>query len=572
MSAARAFLPEPLASGGRAWGFSLNLYSLRSQRNWGIGDFSDLRSFLRIAASLGASYVGINPLHALAPLEPSGASPYGPTSRFFLNPLYIDIEAVPEYARIAGRRSARQRVARREALAALRAVPLIDYPAVAAQKQAALRELYHAFIKCGDERRAQFDVFAAREGLRLERFAQYEALDEFLTGDAAAHGWFAWPQQYRDPASPAVERFAREERKRIDFYRYAQFVADEQLSAVQTEGSALGVRLYRDLAVGVEASGPDVWSDRSAYVLAETIGAPPDALGPNGQNWGLPPPDPLTIAENGAERFAQLLRANMRHAGALRLDHVMSLTRLFRIPLGRTARDGSYVEYPLEALLAAVERESVRARCAVIGEDLGNVPDGFRERMEETQILSYRLLPFERESDGRFKAPDSYPRLALATAGTHDLPTLAGWALGRDIEVRREAGLLSADAANEALAERREDVELLLEALVTHATFSPEDGRAALAAVERGEPDVSAFAPLVIATYRYLARTPACLAFVQLDDAVVSFDQANLPGTVLEYPNWRRKMTIEVEALATHPTVGAIAAELRAERPLGHTK
>jgi len=571
VSAGQAFLPEALANGARAWGFSLNLYSLRSERNWGIGDLSDLRSFVRNAASLGASYVGINPLHALWLLEPRAASPYAPASRFFLNPLYIDIEAVPEFARAAGRRSSRERTERRDVLAALRLAPLIDYPSVSAQKQSALRELYRAFRKCDGERRASFDAFVVREGTRLERFAEFEALDEFLTGTSSTHGWFAWPQGYRDPQSPAVARFKRDEGERIDFYRYVQFVADEQLAAAASEGAKLGVRLYCDLAVGVDAGGADVWSDPAAYVLDETIGAPPDALGPDGQNWGLPPPDPRAFAENDAERFAELLRANMRYAGALRLDHVMSLRRLFRIEAGHSASEGRYVEYPQETLLATVERESERARCLVVGEDLGNVPDGFRERMEAAQVLSYRLLPFERDFDGRFKPPASYPRLAVATAGTHDLPTLAGWSLGRDIEARRAADLLPEATALAAQAGRRRDVEVLLEALTTHGAISLDEARAIFVAVERGEPHPQAFAPLTIATYRYLARTPACLVFVQLDDAVVSFDQVNLPGTVLEYPNWRRKMAIEVDALAAHPTVRAIAAELRAERTQAHT-
>jgi len=571
VSAGRAFLPEALANGARAWGFSLNLYSLRSERNWGIGDLSDLRGFVRIAASLGASYVGINPLHALALLEPRAASPYSPTSRFFLNPLYIDIEAVPEFARVAGRRSSRERTERRDALAALRVAPFIDYPRVSLQKQTALRELYRAFRKCDAPRRADFEAFVEREGPRLERFAQFEALDEFLTGTATRHGWFAWPDEYHDPNGFAVARFVQTEGERIDFYRYVQFVADEQLSGAASEGETLGVRLYCDLAVGVDAGGADVWSERGAYVLDETIGAPPDALGPEGQNWGLPPPDPQAFAEHEGERFAELLRANMRHAGALRLDHVMSLRRLFRIAAGQSASEGHYVEYPQETLLAAVERESERARCLVVGEDLGNVPDGFRERMEAAQVLSYRLLPFEREFDGRFKPPASYPRLAVASAGTHDLPTLAGWSLGRDIEARRAADLLPEATALDAQAGRRRDVALLLEALAEHGALSPDEARAVFAAVQRGEPDARAFAPLTIATYRYLAQTPACLVFVQLDDAVVSFDQVNLPGTVLEYPNWRRKMAFEVEALAAHPTLGAIAAELRAERTQAHT-
>ncbi len=561
-----AYLP-PALERGRAWGFGLNLYALRSQRNWGVGDFTDLRDFVRFAAAAGAGLVGVNPLHALHYVEPEAASPYAPTSRYFRNPMYVDIEAVPEFTAQTPRAAAlRERVASPSfaaTLAALRDAPEVAYARVARAKWSALDELYAIFREARKERRASFRAFVERGGERLERFAIYEALTERFARDGGrVRGWQTWPEEFRDARAPAVRLWAAKARRRVDYFKYLQWLADEQLAAVAAEARALAVGLYLDVAVGVDVNSADVWSDPSAYVLDATAGAPPDPLGPEGQNWGLPPLAPEAMLRDGGAAFAELLAANMRHAGALRLDHAMALVRLFWIPRGKTPAEGAYVAYPFDRLLAIARAESARARCAIVGEDLGNVPNGFRDRMECERILSYRVLLFERDDDGSFKAPGAYPQLALATATTHDLPTLPGWALGRDIEARRRIGLTSQANACSALATRRVEVSRLLDAFRTHGTLDGEAFERLHRTIDARSDDAGAYATLVRAAYGFLAQTPARVVLLQLDDAALEFDQVNLPGTYNEYPNWRRKNRLGIAEIAHGDLVAALSEDL----------
>lgn len=558
----------PSLEAGRAWGFTVNLYALRSQRNWGIGDFGDLRAFVRYAAGLGADVVGINPLHALPYCDPESASPYAPTSRYFLNPLYIDVAHTADYcADVPAAAALRARVASAplaDTLAALRAVPQIAYARVARLKWSALETCYEILRTTQGSRRHAFRAFSERGGARLERFALYQALSErFARERDAAHGWTQWPHAFGDPEGASVRDFAAKARRRIDYFKYLQWLASEQLAQAAADAAALGVGLYLDVAVGVAVDSADVWSDRRSYILDETIGAPPDALGPDGQNWGLAPPDPNAMLHDGGAAFAQMLAANMTYARALRLDHAMALLRLFRIPRGKTAADGFYVAYPWEELLAIATRESERARCLIVGEDLGTVPDGFRERMERARVFSYRLLLFEREADGCFKTPGAYPALALATATTHDLPTLPGWALGCDLDARESIGAMPADHGRRARRQRQREVAQLLQALRERGALD----QAAFQTLERSlaarSRDGSLYAPLVRAAYRYLAATPARLVLVQLDDALGELAQMNLPGTHAEYPNWRRKNALDLAAIMADPDLTALAGDVR---------
>ncbi len=563
---ATAYLPPALAT-GRVWGFGLNLYALRSERNWGIGDFTDLRDFVRFAARAGAGVVGVNPLHALHYVEPEAASPYSPTSRYFRNPIYLDVEAVPEFAADEPKAAAlRERVASpayAAMLAGLRDAPNVAYARVARAKWSALDELYAVFRERRGERFERFAAFVEAGGERLERFAIHEALTErFARDDGRIRGWLTWTQEFRDPDGESVRTWAAKTRRRVDYFKYLQWLADEQLAGVAAEARALDIGLYLDVAVGVDINSADVWSDQGAYVLDATVGAPPDPLGPYGQNWGLPPLAPEAMLRDGGSAFGELLATNMRHAGALRLDHAMALLRLFLIPRGSTPADGAYVAYPFDDLLAIARAQSLRARCTIVGEDLGNVPDGFRDRMERERILSYRLLLFEREGDGRFKAPDAYPELALATGTTHDVPTLLGWALGRDVETRRRIGFASPEAADAALAERRVELSHLLEALRAHGTLDGADFERVHRAADARDAESDAFATLVRAAYRYLAQTPARMVLVQLDDAALEIDQVNLPGTFTEYPNWRRKSRLGLAEIARDDRIAALSADV----------
>ncbi len=566
-SAAQAHLP-PLLENGRAWGFAMNLYALRSPHNWGIGDFGDLRAFVRWSASVGADTVGVNPLHALHYVEPEAASPYSPTSRYHLNPLYIDVEAVAEYRSAAPAAVAlRERVASEpfvRTLAELRATTHVAYARVARAKWSALGALYEAFRQLRGEREAAFRAFVAERGERLERFAVHEALTErFATDEGRVRGWLTWPGEYRDASSAAVAAWAAKTRRRVDYFKYLQWLADEQLAAAAEAARDLAIGLYLDVAVGCDVNSADVWSRPDAYVLEETIGAPPDPLGPLGQNWGLPPLDPAGMLRDDGAAFAELLDANMLHAGALRLDHVMALYRQFHIPRGKSPAEGVYVAYPFDELIAIARARSEQRQCLIVGEDLGNVPDGFRDRMARERIFSYRLLLFEREPDGTFRAPATYPALALATGTTHDVPTLIGWVLGRDIEVREAIGSLPGTFARQARDQRRGDASRLLDALAGEDELDSADFAALHRALDEHSERPADYDLLIRGAYRYLAKSPARLVLVQLDDACGEVDQINLPGTFTEYPNWRRKNTLDLEGIARGELVAAVARDVR---------
>jgi 4-alpha-glucanotransferase len=567
MRPAHAYLPEALER-GRAWGFGLNLYALRSHRNWGIGDFTDLREFVRFSARRGADIVGVNPLHALHYVEPEAASPYSPTSRYFLNPLYIDVEEVPEYGDPSPKAQAlRERITSEpfaQMLETLRAAKNVAYARIARAKFSALAELYAIFRERRGPRRAAFTAYVAQRGERLEQFALHEALTErFAREDGRLRGWLTWPADYREPSAEAVRAFATTSRRRIDYFKFLQWIADAQLAGAAEAAHGMTIGLYLDVAVGVDLNSADVWSDQSGYILNETVGAPPDPLGPHGQNWGLPPPRPEHLLAEGGAAFAELLGANMAHAGALRLDHAMALLRLYRIPHGKDAREGSYVAYPFEELLAIAAAESVRANCLIVGEDLGTVPDGFRERMAREAILSYRLLLFERDETGAFNAPGTYPELALATATTHDLPTLSGWSLGRDLDTRARLGLLDENETARAHAARRNDVSRLLDALREHGALDDAGFAALHRTIDARAGDADAYDLLTRAAYRYLADSPARLVLVQLDDATGEFEQVNVPGTFIEYPNWRRKSALDLDTIANDARIAALAQDVR---------
>ncbi len=567
---ARAYTPPGLTD-ARVWGFSFQLYSLRSRRNWGIGDFTDLRTFVGIAADAGADIVGLNPLHALHATDPEAASPYAPTSRRFLEPRYVDLEAIPEFAACAAARELVASSTFQEELARLRAAEHVDHSGVARVKDAVFALVAQTFFAehdgTGSARDRAFRSWVDAGGRALHRFAIYEALTaHFAEDEGRVRGWLTWPREYRDPAGDAVAAFVAEHESAIRTRLYIQWIAQQQFGhAAAIAKERMRVGLYCDLAVGVDANSADVWSDAPTFVLGTSAGAPPDLMNVYGQDWGLPPFDPNALRANGYAPFAEMVRANMRGVGALRLDHVMALMRLYLVPHGSMPTDGSYLQYPLDDLVGVLALESVRAGAIVIGEDLGTVPDGFRERMSEAAILSYRLLLFERASDGGYFGPEIYPRASLATAATHDLPTLAGWFVGRDIDVRERLGLADAGTAATEREQRRIDRDRLLESLVGNGALTAEE---AAALPERADsPEAAArFAPAIAAAYVYLGRTPAMLMMVQLDDALCEVDQLNVPGTDRTYANWRRKLRVPLEALADDATYRQVVERIGRSR------
>jgi 4-alpha-glucanotransferase len=535
----RAYPPR-----GRTWGIALHVYTLRSPRNHGIGDFADLRAACRLLGERGASYVGINPLHATFRGDPEAASPYAASSRHWLNWLYIAVDEVPEND--AGVCASVDRPDRADLLARLRATDHVDYAGVAAAKDEVLRACFVA-LAGNAARSAAFGAWCDVQGEPLQRFSVFEALVACYGRDLAA-----WPPAFAAPGSPDVALFAAAEDSEVRYSMYLQWLAAEQLAAVSTDAARSGVQLYRDLAVGVDPNSADVWADADAYVTQVSVGAPPDLLNTLGQEWGLPPLDPRGLAREGFAELLAVMQSNCRGAGALRIDHAFSLARLYWIPRGAHPRSGTYVTYPLDELCGVVTLASMRERCVVVGEDLGTVPEGFRESMAAAGILSYRILFFERRADGTFIPPEEYPALALAASGTHDLPTISAWLRGEDVELRDRLGLLETPLAADKDA-RAGEREALLDALVAHGDLDR--------AARDDDPAV------VVAANRYLAATPCAIVMAQLDDILVERAPVNVPGTSTQYPNWRRKLSTTIDDLASDPRLSRLCDALRELRP-----
>jgi len=566
----RCYTPPALQGAGRVWGPALQLYALRSGRNWGIGDFTDLRNAIEFAGGAGAGIVGVNPLHALFPHNPDHVSPYSPSSRVYLNVLYLDVEAVPEFAGCETARAALAAPEFQARLRALRAMELVDYRGLAQAKLWALHAIYQHFrerhLLPGSGRGEAFLAWQRAGGESLLRFALFQALQEdFHARDENVWGWPMWPEPYRDPAAPQVHAFLEANRVRVEFYAWLQWLAEEQLAACgrRARELGLGVGLYQDLAVSVDRAGAETWAWQSVYSESTSIGSPPDDFNLNGQNWGLPPPVPKALTESAYAPFVATLRANMRHAGALRVDHVMGLMRLYWIPPGAKPAGGAYVHYPFQDLLGVLALESTRNRCLVIGEDLGTVPDAVREALAPLGVLSYRLLLFERETDGGFKAPAAYPAQALAAASTHDLPTLKSLWSGHDLDLRARLGLYPSDEQRaRQVVERAQDRARLLVALEREGLLPPG---ATVHPVS--VPEMTPELALVI--HVFIARSASRVAMVQMEDVLGQLEQVNLPATGAEYPNWQRKLPLNLEEWAADTRVAALTEALRQARGMG---
>jgi 4-alpha-glucanotransferase len=569
------YVPDQFQKGARLWGLALQLYSLRSDRNWGIGDFRDLATVVEWAGTkLGAAVVGINPLHALKNSTPDHISPYSPTSRLFVNDLYIDVERVEECRTAPEVRMRLADPSFRAQLEAARKSEFVDYDAVASAKRAVLDLCYRAFLRENFEgmepelrpttaRGQRFTQYVEQEGEPLAQFALFQALeDERQFVQSTSTVWMDWPQPYCAPTSKSVSEFKRRHMKRVRFFQYVQWLAADQLSEVvkKTAEAGMAIGLYLDLALGVDRAGADGWRFQEVLALQADCGAPPDPLGPDGQNWGFSPADPIRLRVNGYRYFIEVLRYNLRHGGAIRLDHVMGLFRLFWIPRGLPASAGTYVHYPAEDLLAILALESVRAKALVIGEDLGTVPDWVRDRLEAAGILSYRVLYFERSAPVVWKPPASYPPQSLAVVTTHDLPPLSGYWEGVDVETRAALGLLTSDETRLAMLEERQQEKAGILAALDSVGLLPT-----------GVSNDPALTPtmteeLTQAIHRYLARTPAWIVLANVEDVIGTRAQTNVPGTVEQHPNWSRKLSATVEDLIRDPRFDRLAAQLCSER------
>jgi 4-alpha-glucanotransferase len=489
----------------RIGGVAVSLYGLRSARNWGCGDFTDLRNAIDALAPAGVAFIALNPLHAIPNRQPYNISPYLPECSFYRNFLYLDVEHAggsPE-----------------PGVEELRSSEFVEYERVAEAKKRALLDAFARFEGSPD-----FDRFVEAEGAVLHDYATYCALwDEMHRRDPNLWLWTAWPEEFRDPRSPAVAEFARERARDVLFFKFLQWHIDRQLAEVQAYALSKGMRigLYHDMALATDRFGADLWMNRAFYSAGCRVGAPPDDFSPNGQDWAFPPPNRDAHRANGYELFARLIRNTARHGGALRIDHVMRFFRLWWIPDGLPASDGAYVRDYASDLLGILALESARGNFIVIGEDLGTVTGEVRQSLSDAGLLSYRVLWFERNNDGSFRRPAEYPERAAACTTTHDLPTLAGFTSARDIEARLAAGLIDQNAYQEQLAARYEEIRRLNNAL-TEAGFA-------------GDP------------VRFVFSTPCQVAIVNQEDLTGETDQQNLPGSTWQYPNWRRKMRVPVE-------------------------
>jgi 4-alpha-glucanotransferase len=517
----------PKAFGGdfdRSWLLAVQLYGVRSSRNWGMGDFTDLEGLIELAAGLGAGGVGLNPLHALFDDRPADCSPYSPNSRLFLNALYIDVEKLPEFSSSTFADSS-------DAIARLREGNIIDYVAVAELKWRALRLAFATFkANPKTERRAAFARFRAERGALLSRFACFEVLRHKFKVP-----WWEWPEGWQHPDDTQCAKLrAGPDAAEIEFVEFVQWTADQQLQSCRDLARRRGMKvgLYLDVAVGVQSDGFDAWNEQEAISRHLAVGAPPDALNTAGQNWGLAGFNAAGLEVQSFEPFRDMLRASMRHAGAIRLDHVLGLKRLYLVPHGFAANDGVYVKMPFEALLAVTAQESVTHRCVVIGEDLGTVPEGFREQLAAWGIWSYLVMMFERDHHGLFQGIDHYAANALVTFNTHDLPTFAGWRSFGDLQLKRSLGIDPGESDDA----RRHAIAMLLNVLRHHSIDNDH----------------------VYAIVKFLARTKSRLLAISLEDLLGVTEQPNIPGTVDEHPNWRQRLPMAVDEIAAAIDLAAL--------------
>jgi len=503
----------PLPPGAPTWGWAVQLYAMRSESSWGMGDLADLRRLARWSADeLGAGLVLVNPLHSALPGFPQAASPYFPSSRRFRNPLYVRVEDVPGASDCLGGRLDGLAAAGR----ALNGGRLVDRDAVWRLKLDALQQLFDDFA--GD---ARFDGWRAAEGPPLHAYATFCALV-----DRYGQDWRAWPESYRHPDRPEVAAFGRDHEPRVRFHQWLQWLVDLQLMSA----SEAGVAVMHDLAVGVDPGGADAWLWQDVFALDMAVGAPPDEFNTRGQDWGLPPFDPWRLRDAAYGPFVETIRASLRHAGGLRIDHVMGLFRLFWIPRGESAAAGAYVRYPAKELLDIVALECHRAGAYVVGEDLGTVEDQVREEMAARDMLSYRLLWFE---DRR---PADYPDRAMAAITTHDLPTVAGLWTGSDLDDQRRLGMEPNEESTEAMCRRLQDM------------FGVDADASADEAVTR--------------LYGALGTAPCVLLAAALDDVLAVAERPNMPGTVDSWPNWTIALPATLEELMAEPRARAIAQAL----------
>ncbi|SDZ49027.1 4-alpha-glucanotransferase [Pseudomonas sp. NFIX28] len=541
----------------RAWGLSVQLYALRRAGDGGFGDTQALENLVRVAGERGAEAVAISPLHAMFSSDSGRYSPYSPSSRLFLNSLY----AAP--GTILGERAWRSAIDASGLAAQLHELehqPMVDWPVAAQARQKVLRALYEGFCQGEHPLHQDFASFRHASGEALENHCRFEAIQAQRAARGESLDWREWPDAWRTPNSPALAHFAEEHAADIGFYAFCQWLIARCLERVQTtaRSSGMGIGLIADLAVGADGGGSQAWSRQDELLAALTVGAPPDILNRQGQGWGISAFSPEGLVRNGFHAFIEMLRANFAHAGGLRIDHVMGLQRLWVIPLGAPPSDGAYLYYPVDDLLRLLTLESHRHQAIVLGEDLGTVPDGLREKLSARAMLGMRVLLFEQEHGTHFRPILDWPDNALATTSTHDLPTLNGWWQGRDIDWSARLGLVDASGETHWREHRQREREGLRHALSRDPQNFREDTREADQVVD--------------ASVRFLGHTRAPLVLLPLEDALGIDEQANLPGTLDSHPNWRRRLAGDSAALLDDPDAARRLELLACARQQAHER
>jgi 4-alpha-glucanotransferase len=545
----RAFGVADVKGLHRPWGTAVQVSGLRRPGDGGIGDFTALTLCARAAAEKGADALAISPVHALFAAAPERYSPYAPSSRLFLNGLYVDP------VQTSGEQTVRAVIDThnlRQELAELEWLELIDWPRAARARMTILRSVYEwASVDFAHSER--FAAFRREQGEALERHARFEALHADFTAHGRPGGWQGWPSAFHDPSSPEVAAFAREHSREVGFHAWLQWLAAQGLSGAQKAARDAGMKigLIADLAVGADSGGSHAWAHQSEMLRGLSVGAPPDALNRLGQDWGLTTFSPRGLRDTGFRGFIGMLRAALAYSGGVRIDHILGLKRLWMVPHGAGATEGAYVRYPLQDLLRLIALESHLHRAIVIGEDLGTVPADFRQAIGEKCVLGIRVLWFERAADGGFISPHEWSATAMATTSTHDVPTVAGWWSGRDIEWRKKAGL--DDPNLDEVAEREADRHRLWSAMVASGSAWNEDA----------PPAADDISPVVVAAAKHVAQAPAPVAIFPVEDVLGLHEQPNLPGpTDAVHPNWRRRMPDSSSRLFDGPIAHAVSAAI----------
>lgn len=570
----QCYVPESIAAGEKVWGLSVQLYALRSKSNWGIGDFADLRDLIRYTARRGGQFVGLNPLHAGYPAnpDPDMVSPYSPSSRLWLNIIYIRVEDIPEYTSCSRAVEMVAGKAFQHKLRALREREYVDYRSVLELKLSVLRVLFRT-LRLDDKRSLRgrkFIDFMDKGGQALIDMATYDALQSYLYAQGQnAYGFNVFPKEYRQASSPFVQAWRREHEDEVRFYCYLQFIAQEQfdaaMAAAKKEGMIIGP--YRDLAVGVAPGSCDVWADEQGiYRRSSSIGAPPDPLGPRGQSWGLAPMDPRRLKQAAYRPLIEIYRRNMKSCGALRIDHAAGLYRFWWVPPENDPTCGAYVQNNMHDLLGIIALESVRNRCLIIAEDLGTIPDELRTALKDYRTFSYKLFFGERAWDGGYIAPQDYEPQALSALTTHDMATLRGWWGDLDLQLGQKLGIYSPVEAGRIAAERKEAKQRILDSL--HGLISVDNK------VPRHVEDCPKMTrELARGLQVHMCRGSCALYSAQLEDFIGVEKPVNIPGTFREYPNWRRKLTLNLDEIFSKPYVTALTAAMtEARKSAGKSK